>query len=141
MEKCPVCNELKKGKFWCSACKTVFTCPMQNCGAEIRKQGTDSCPRCGLYFPDYVSNRKMYRRCPKCKKKAGSFGNSMQVLQTLVQLPHLRSWRSVHQHVDLPAVWNKFARMKLGQEVEDGRKKLQTLVITVRVRRDRQRRP
>ncbi len=71
MEKCPVCGEMKKGKYWCSNCKTVFVCPAPNCGAEIKKRGSEECPQCGLFFPEYLQNRKMYRRCPKCKKKQG----------------------------------------------------------------------
>ncbi|MBE0597793.1 MAG: hypothetical protein IH614_11030 [Desulfuromonadales bacterium] len=71
MEKCPVCKELKKGKFWCSGCGAVFTCPVPACGAEIRKPQDPSCPRCGLLFADYIQGRKMYRQCPKCRKKQG----------------------------------------------------------------------
>ncbi|HKL48539.1 MAG TPA: hypothetical protein VJ882_02680 [Desulfuromonadales bacterium] len=71
MEKCPVCKEEKKGKYWCDACKTVFVCPMQNCGVQIRKRDAKECPQCGLFFEDFVERRKMYRRCPKCGKKQG----------------------------------------------------------------------
>lgn len=62
---------MKKGKYWCSACKEVFTCPLQNCGAQIPRGEAKECPRCGLYFPEYQENRKMYRVCPKCKKRQG----------------------------------------------------------------------
>jgi DNA-directed RNA polymerase subunit RPC12/RpoP len=71
MEKCPVCKEEKKGKYWCSACKTVFICPLPGCGATISNHDAQECPRCGLLFADYVNQRKMYRQCPKCKKKQG----------------------------------------------------------------------
>jgi predicted nucleic acid-binding Zn-ribbon protein len=71
MEKCPVCKEQKKGKYWCSACKAVFVCPNPNCSAQIRQHDASSCPRCGLLFEDYIENRKMYRQCPKCGKKQG----------------------------------------------------------------------
>ena len=71
MDKCPVCKEMKKGKYWCSACKNVFVCPNPGCGAEVRKRGSQSCPRCGMLFADYIENRKMVRQCPKCKKKQG----------------------------------------------------------------------
>lgn len=71
MEKCPACKELKKGKYFCSACKTVFVCPNQACGAELRGRELEACPRCGLLLGEYVQNQKMYRQCPKCKKKQG----------------------------------------------------------------------
>jgi hypothetical protein len=71
MEKCPVCKEEQKGKYWCKACKTVFVCPAPGCGAQIGKQGVEVCPRCGLLFKEYMESRKMYRQCPKCKKKQG----------------------------------------------------------------------
>ncbi len=71
MEKCPVCKEVKKGKYWCSNCQTVFVCPVQSCGAENRKRDATECSRCGLLFSEYIKNRKMYRQCPKCKKKQG----------------------------------------------------------------------
>ncbi len=71
MDKCPVCKEEKKGKYWCSACKTVFICPLTNCGTEIRQRDAKACPSCGLLFADYMETRKMYRECPKCKKKQG----------------------------------------------------------------------
>lgn len=71
MEKCPVCKEEQKGKYWCKACKTVFLCPAPGCGAQIGKQGVEVCPRCGLLFKEYMESRKMYRQCPKCKKKQG----------------------------------------------------------------------
>ena len=68
---CPQCKAELKGEYWCSNCKTVFKCPIPGCEARITKPGTEDCPRCGLYFADYLSQRKMYRRCPKCKKKQG----------------------------------------------------------------------
>ncbi|OHB33088.1 MAG: hypothetical protein A2X84_02575 [Desulfuromonadaceae bacterium GWC2_58_13] len=71
MDKCPICKEEQKGKFWCKACKTIFVCPNQSCGAEILKKDIETCPRCGLLFKDYMDSRKMYRQCPKCKKKQG----------------------------------------------------------------------
>lgn len=71
MEKCPVCKEPQKNKNWCSACGTVFTCPSPTCGAEVSKRDAHACPRCGLLFADYLTHRKMYRQCPKCKKKQG----------------------------------------------------------------------
>lgn len=71
MEKCPVCKEEQKGKYWCKSCKEVFVCPQQSCGADIRKRGAESCPVCGMLFADYLADRKMYRKCPKCKKKQG----------------------------------------------------------------------
>jgi hypothetical protein len=71
MDKCPVCKETTKGKFWCSSCKSVFVCPSPSCGAEIRKRDLTECPRCALIFADYIQHRKMYRICPKCKKKQG----------------------------------------------------------------------
>ena len=71
MEKCPVCGEQTKGKYWCGSCKTVFVCPAPNCGFSIKKPGAEECPRCGLLFADYMEKRKMYKRCSKCKKKQG----------------------------------------------------------------------
>lgn len=71
MEKCPVCKEESKGKYFCQNCKAVFLCPAQNCEFEIRKRDLDNCPRCGLIFADYIDKKKMYRMCPKCKKKQG----------------------------------------------------------------------
>lgn len=71
LEKCPVCKEVKKGKYWCSNCMTVFVCPVQSCGAVIRNRDATECPRCGLLFADYLEHRKMLRLCPKCKKKQG----------------------------------------------------------------------
>ena len=35
MQKCPVCKEMQKGKFWCRSCKTVFTCPNPSCDTRI----------------------------------------------------------------------------------------------------------
>ena len=67
MDKCPVCKEEKKGKYWCSGCQTVFVCPHPNCAKTVRKRGAKECPECGLFFEDYMERRKMYRRCPKCK--------------------------------------------------------------------------
>ncbi len=74
MEKCPECHEPQKGKYWCRNCKRVFVCPNPQCGVEI-STARDSCPRCGLLFEDYIVRRKMYRRCPKCKKKQGLSDN------------------------------------------------------------------
>lgn len=71
MEKCPVCKEEKKGKFMCKGCGTIFVCPNQACGAEIRKRNAEECPRCGLLFADYRESRKLVRLCPKCKRKQG----------------------------------------------------------------------
>ncbi len=71
MEKCPVCKEQKKGRYWCSACKTVFICPMPGCGVSVVRRDTESCPSCGLLFADYTAHKKMYRLCPKCRKKQG----------------------------------------------------------------------
>ncbi|MBN2644515.1 MAG: hypothetical protein JXR59_03455 [Desulfuromonadaceae bacterium] len=71
MERCPVCKEMEKGKYWCRSCKAVFVCPNPRCGAEQKKRDAESCPQCGLIFEDYIVRRKMYRRCPKCKKKQG----------------------------------------------------------------------
>lgn len=71
MEKCPVCKESKKTKYWCSACKSVFTCPVPTCGATVTKRDAEDCPRCGLIFSEYFSQRKMVRQCPKCKKRQG----------------------------------------------------------------------
>ena len=71
MEKCPVCKEEAKGKYFCKSCKTMFLCPSQNCGYEIRKRELTECPKCALLFADYIEQRKMYRKCPKCKKKQG----------------------------------------------------------------------
>ena len=71
MDKCPKCKELKKGKYWCTACLTVFVCPNPGCGATIDKKDATECPRCAMIFADYVTNRKMYRFCPKCKKRQG----------------------------------------------------------------------
>ncbi|MDY6847769.1 MAG: hypothetical protein SV239_01360, partial [Thermodesulfobacteriota bacterium] len=71
MEKCPVCKQPQKGKFWCSHCKTVFVCPNPNCDTRISSRGLEACPRCGLLFADYIEKRKMYRICPKCKKRQG----------------------------------------------------------------------
>jgi hypothetical protein len=41
------------------------------------------------------------------QEKTRSFRNPMQILQILVQLPDLRPWGSVHQHADMPPVWDK----------------------------------
>ncbi len=71
MEKCPVCKELKKGKYWCKGCGTMFLCPNQGCGAEIRKRDGEECPRCGLLFAPYRETQKLVRLCPKCKKFQG----------------------------------------------------------------------
>jgi predicted RNA-binding Zn-ribbon protein involved in translation (DUF1610 family) len=72
MEKCPVCKEMKKGKYWCSACRTVFACPNPNCSnTTMRTREVEECSRCGLLIMEYLDNRKMYRQCPKCKKKQG----------------------------------------------------------------------
>ncbi|TYO97631.1 hypothetical protein EDC39_10934 [Geothermobacter ehrlichii] len=71
MEKCPVCKEQSKGKYFCKNCKTMFRCPVQSCEYEIRKRDLTSCPKCGLIFEDYINRKKMYRQCPKCKKKQG----------------------------------------------------------------------
>jgi hypothetical protein len=71
MEKCPICKAEAKGKYFCKSCKTMFLCPSQNCGYEIRKRDLTECPKCALLFEDYIENRKMYRKCPKCKKKQG----------------------------------------------------------------------
>jgi hypothetical protein len=68
---CPNCKAELKGQYWCSHCKMVFKCPIPGCETAITKVGTEDCPRCGLFFADYLSQRKMYRRCPKCKKKQG----------------------------------------------------------------------
>ncbi len=68
---CPSCKQELKGKYWCSNCKAVFKCPLPGCEADITKPDAKDCPRCGLFFEDYLSQRKMYRRCPKCKKKQG----------------------------------------------------------------------
>ncbi|WP_321367483.1 hypothetical protein [uncultured Desulfuromusa sp.] len=70
IKRCQKCEEPLKGEFWCSHCKTVFKCPIPGCGATI-KPGATECHRCGLFFEDYLNGRKMYRRCPKCKKKQG----------------------------------------------------------------------
>ena len=70
IKRCQKCEEPLKGEFWCSHCKAVFKCPIPGCGATI-KPGASECQRCGLFFEDYLSGRKMYRRCPKCKKKQG----------------------------------------------------------------------
>ncbi|MBN1957062.1 MAG: hypothetical protein JXQ81_12570 [Desulfuromonadales bacterium] len=69
-KRCPKCGEPLKGEYWCHACKTVLKCPIPGCEATI-KPGATECPRCGLFFEDYLNGRKMYRRCPKCKKKQG----------------------------------------------------------------------
>lgn len=71
MDKCPVCNEMEKGKYWCKSCKTVFVCPAPNCGAKVGKKEAAECPKCALLFADYMAGRKLLRFCPKCKKKQG----------------------------------------------------------------------
>lgn len=70
-KKCPKCSEPLKGEYWCNACKTVIKCPLPGCEATI-KPGASECHRCGLFFEDYLSNRKMYRRCLSVKE-AGPF--------------------------------------------------------------------
>jgi hypothetical protein len=71
MDKCPNCKEFKKGKYWCTGCLTVFVCPNPGCGAPVSKRDATECPRCAMIFADYITNRKMYRFCPKCKKRQG----------------------------------------------------------------------
>ncbi|HMB16359.1 MAG TPA: hypothetical protein VKN62_08585 [Pelovirga sp.] len=69
-KKCSQCGALLTGGYWCKECKAVFKCPIPGCEATV-KPGAQECGRCGLFFEDYLSQRKMYRRCPKCKKKQG----------------------------------------------------------------------
>ncbi|SDE63027.1 hypothetical protein [Desulfuromonas thiophila] len=71
MERCPLCKKAEMGKYWCRACHAVFVCPNPQCGAPVAKPPADSCSRCGLLFEDYILRRKMYRLCPKCRKKQG----------------------------------------------------------------------
>ena len=71
MEKCPVCKEMTKGKYWCKGCQTVFVCPNPRCEAPNHRRDAKICARCGLLFEDYVASSKMYRECPKCKRKQG----------------------------------------------------------------------
>ena len=71
MEKCPVCKEQARGKYWCSNCHTVYTCPAPRCEAPNHRRDAKVCSKCSLIFEDYITNRKMYRKCPKCKKKQG----------------------------------------------------------------------
>jgi len=71
MEKCPVCKEMTKGKYWCKGCQTVFVCPNPRCEAPNHRRDAKICTRCGLLFADYVATSKMYRECPKCQRKQG----------------------------------------------------------------------
>ncbi len=71
MDKCPSCKQEKQGKYWCKNCKSVFLCPAQGCATENRNKDATECSRCGLLFEEYIRHHKMYRVCPKCKKKQG----------------------------------------------------------------------
>jgi hypothetical protein len=71
MEKCSVCKEMTRGKYWCDSCHAVFVCPAPRCEAPNHRRDAKVCAKCGLIFADYITHRKMYRMCPKCKKKQG----------------------------------------------------------------------
>jgi hypothetical protein len=87
MSLCKNCNEPLKNRYFCHSCNAVFICPNSECNEPVKNSTDTVCSHCNLIFIDYITLKKRYKQCTKCKKKQGLYENPCKYCRRYFQCP------------------------------------------------------